>query len=52
MHVKVIISAIKSAEFISDRMSYITPRICWFKGIVLNVNAPTEDKSDGMKPSF
>jgi len=39
-------------EFISDRMSYITQRGCWCDITVLNMHAPTENKSDGMKYSF
>jgi hypothetical protein len=46
------ISAIKSLEFVSDRMSYITLRGCWCNIIVLNVHAPTQDKIDGVKDSF
>jgi hypothetical protein len=43
---KRIISAIKRAEFINDRMSYIILRGRWFHIIVPNVHAPTEDKID------
>jgi hypothetical protein len=44
------ISSVKRVEFISDRISYITLRgQC---DIVLNVHAPTEDKSGGAKGSF
>jgi hypothetical protein len=43
-------SAEKVVEFISDRMSYILLR-CWCD-TVLNVLAPTEDKSDDIKDSF
>jgi hypothetical protein len=43
---KRIISADKRAEFVSDRMSYIILRGCWCYIIVLNVHAPTEDKTD------
>jgi hypothetical protein len=41
-----IISAVKSVEFVSDRMSYITLKGCWYDIIVVNVHAPTEDKDD------
>jgi hypothetical protein len=41
---KRIISAVKRVEFVSDRMSYIILRGGWCHTIVLNVNAPTEDK--------
>jgi hypothetical protein len=49
---KRIISAIKMAEFVTDRMSYIILRICWCHIIVLNVHAPTENKADDVKDSF
>jgi hypothetical protein len=51
MH-KRIISAVTRAEFVSDRMSYITLRGRWCDIIVLNVHAPTEDKCDDTKDSF
>jgi hypothetical protein len=41
---KRIISAVKRAEFVSDRMSYIILRGRWCRIIVLNVHAPTEEK--------
>jgi hypothetical protein len=47
-----IISAVKRVEFVSDRMSYITLKGHWCDIIVLNVNAPTEDKDDDIKASF
>jgi hypothetical protein len=40
---KRVMSAVKRAEFVSDRMSYILLRGCWFHVIVLDVHAPTED---------
>jgi hypothetical protein len=49
---KRIISAVKRAEFINDRMSYIILRGRWFHTSVLNVHAPTEDKTDDAKDSF
>jgi exonuclease III len=49
---KRIISAVKRAEFVSDRLSYIILRGCWCHIIVLNVHAPTEDKIDDVKDSF
>jgi hypothetical protein len=49
---KRIISAVKRVEFINDRMSYIILRGHWFRIIVLNVHAPTEDKTDDVKDSF
>jgi hypothetical protein len=47
-----IISPVKTAEFFSDRMSYIILKVSWFHIIVLNVHAPTEDKADDVKNSF
>ena len=46
-----ILSAIKRVEFVSYRMSYIVlrGRRC---NIVLNVHAPSEEKSDDSKDSF
>jgi hypothetical protein len=49
---KRIISAVKRVEFVNDRMSYIILRDRWCHIIVLNVHAPTEDKTDDMKDSF
>jgi hypothetical protein len=46
------ISAVKRAEFVSDRMSYINLKACWCDIIVLNVHVPTEDKDDVIKDSF
>jgi hypothetical protein len=45
-------SAVKRVEFVSDRMSYIILRGCWCHIIVLNIHAPTEDKTDDVKDSF
>jgi hypothetical protein len=47
-----IISAVKRVEFVNDRMSYIILRGQWCHVIVLNVHAPTEDKTDDVKDSF
>jgi hypothetical protein len=47
-----IISAVKRAEFVSDRMSRITLKGRWFDIIVWNVHAPSEDKDDDIKDSF
>jgi hypothetical protein len=49
---KRIISAVKMVEFVNGRMSYIILRGRWCHIIVLNVNAPTEDKTDEVKGSF
>jgi hypothetical protein len=48
---KRIISAVKRVEFVSDRMPYIILRGCWCD-IVLNIHAPTEDKTDDVKDNF
>jgi hypothetical protein len=47
-----IISAVKRVEFVSDRMSYIILRGLWCHIIVLNVHAPTEEKTDDVKVNF
>jgi hypothetical protein len=49
---KRIISTVKRVEFVSDRMSYIILRGRWCYIFVLNVHAPTEDKTDDVKDSF
>jgi hypothetical protein len=49
---KGIISAVKRVEFVSDSMSYIILRDRWCHIFVLNVHAPTEDKTDDVKDSF
>jgi hypothetical protein len=49
---KRIISAVKSVEFVSGRMSYIIIRGRWCHIIVLNVHAPAEDKTDDVNDSF
>jgi len=46
-----IASAVKRVEFVSDRVSYIVMRGCWCNIIVLNVHAPSEEKSDESKDS-
>ena len=47
-----IASAVKGVEFVSDRVSYIVLRGRWCNIIVLNVHAPSEDKSDDSKDTF
>ena len=47
-----IASAVKRVESVSDRMSYIILRSRWCNIIVLNVHAPSEEKSDSSKDSF
>jgi exonuclease III len=49
---KRLISAVKRVEFVSDRMLYIILRGHRFHIIVLNVCAPTEDKTNDAKDSF
>jgi hypothetical protein len=49
---KRIISAVERVEFVSDRMSYIILRGRWCDIIILNVHAPTEDKTDNVKDRF
>jgi len=46
-----IVSAVKRAEFVSNRVSYIVlrGRLCYF--IVLYMHAPSEEKSDDSKDS-
>jgi len=47
-----IVSAVKRAEFVSDRVSYIVLRGRCCNIIVLNVHATSEEKSDDSKDSF
>jgi len=47
-----IVSAGKRVEFVSDRLSYIFLRGRWCNIVVLNVHAPSEEKSDDLKDSF
>jgi threonine aldolase len=49
---KRITSAVKRVKFVSDRLSYITIRGRWSYNTVLNVHAPTEDKTEDVKGSF
>ncbi|PNF43544.1 hypothetical protein B7P43_G03931 [Cryptotermes secundus] len=49
---KRIVSAVKSLEFVSDRISYIKLKGRWCDIIVMNVHAPTEDKTDDTKDRF
>ena len=46
------VSAVKRVEFVSDRMAHIVLRGRWCNIIVLNVHAPSEEKSDDSKDSF
>jgi 23S rRNA C2498 (ribose-2'-O)-methylase RlmM len=49
---KRIISAVRTVEFVSDRMSCTILRGPWCHIIVLNVHAPTKDKTDEVKDSL
>jgi hypothetical protein len=49
---KRIMSAVKRVEFVNDRVSYIILRGRWCHIIVLNIHAPTEDKTGDVKDSF
>jgi hypothetical protein len=49
---KRIISAVKTVDFVSDRISYIILRGRWCDIIILNAHAPTEDKIDDIKHRF
>jgi hypothetical protein len=49
---KTIKSVVKKVEFVSERISYIILRGRWCHIIVLNVHAPTKDKTDYVKASF
>jgi hypothetical protein len=41
-----IVSAVKRVDFVSERMSHIILRGYWCNMIVLNILAPSEEKSD------
>jgi hypothetical protein len=45
------VSAVKRVEFLSDRVSYIILRGCWFN-FVLNVRTPSEEKSGDAEDSL
>jgi hypothetical protein len=47
-----IIPAVKSVEFLNDRLSYIVLRVRWNNIIVLNVHAPSEEKREESKINF
>ena len=46
------VSEVKRVEFVRDRVSYIVLRGRWCNIIVLNVHAPSEEKSDDSKDGF
>ena len=45
-------SAVKTVEFVSDRLSYIVLKGRWRNIIVVNVHAQSEEKSDESEDSF
>ena len=47
-----IVSVVKRVEFVSNKLSYIVLRGCWCNIIVLNVHAPSEEKSDKLNTVF
>jgi len=47
-----IVSAVQRVEFVSERVSHMVLRGPWCNIIVLNVRAPSEEKSDDSKDSF
>ena len=47
-----IVSAVKSLEVVSNRMSYPFLRVCWCDIIVVNVHARSEGKNDVSKDSI
>jgi hypothetical protein len=49
---KIIILAVKTVKFISDRMPYITLRGRWRDNIALNVRVSTEDRIEYVKDRF
>ena len=49
---RILLSAVKRIEFVSDRLSYIVLRGRWLHIILVNVHAPSEEKSEDLKDSF
>ena len=47
-----IVSPVKTVEFVSDRMSYIVLKGRWCNDVLLNVHAPSAEKSDDSKDSI
>ena len=47
-----LVSAVKRVEFVSNRLSYIVLRGRWRNIILVNVRAPSEEKSDELKDRF
>jgi len=48
----VVVSAVKRVEFVSDRLSYIVLKDLWYNITIVNVHAPSQEKSDASKDSF
>ena len=46
-----IASAVKRVEFVSNKILFIVLRARWFNIVILNVHAPSEEKSDESKDS-
>jgi len=47
-----ILSALKRVDFVSNGLSYIVLRFRWPNINVVNVHAPSEEKSEDLKDSF
>ena len=47
-----IVSAVKTVEFVSDRVSHLVLRGRWCNIIVLNMHAPSQEKSGDSKDSL
>jgi len=47
-----LVSAVKRIEFVSDSFSHIVLRGRWLHIILVNVHAPSEEKSEELKDSF
>ena len=43
------VTTVEGVKFVRDRVSYIVLRGCWCNIIVLNMLAPSEEKSDDSK---
>jgi hypothetical protein len=48
---KRIITAVKRVESVSNTMSYIILRGCWYDITILKIHVPTEEKTDDAKDS-
>ena len=51
MHCR-LVSVVKRIEFVNDRLLYIVLRGRWLHIILVNVHAPSEEKSEKLKDSF